>query len=162
MAKEIVWNVVVDEMTYLVKLIGNKVVVNNNEPIKYTKLKRVAGKGANYEVPLGGRIAILHISTYAAPVLTLDGKDCSTGELYEEPQLPWWIWILIVLHVFGFIFLIGGAIGGAVGAVFSFTSLLLTKKAEKPLFKILIGIGVFVVNALVAFGIASLIIQMLS
>lgn len=114
MAKEFVWNVVVDDVTYLVKMVGNKVAVNNNDPIKYTKLKRVAGKGANYEVPVGNKTAILRITTYAAPALILDGMDCSTGEIYEEPQLPWWIFILIVLHALGFVFLIGGAIGGAI------------------------------------------------
>lgn len=158
MAKEILWNVVVDEMTYLVKLIGNKVVVNNNEPIKYTKLKRVAGKGANYEVPLGGRIAILHISTYAAPVLTLDGKDCSTGELYEEPQLPWWIWILIVLHVFGFIFLIGGAIGGAIqGCVIIVLMNVSSRKHKNEATRIGLCVGITAISLFVQYLLHSMI-----
>lgn len=56
---------------------------------------------------------------------------------------------------------VGGAIGGFIGALFSIASLLLTKKTEKPLYKVLIGIGIFVANVLVAFGLACLILQML-
>ncbi len=120
MAKEIVWNIVVEDMPYSIKLVGNKLSVNNNEPVKYTKLNKAAGegKGANYEVPVGNKKAILHINTYSSPVLTMDGKDCNTGEVYEEPKLPGWAWIFIIIHAASFGLLLGGAIGGAIqGAV---------------------------------------------
>ncbi len=121
MAKELTWNVVVDDVTYYVKMVGNKISVNNSEPIKYTKLAKAIGqgKGANYEVPVGSKFAILRISSYSGPVLTLDGKDCSTGEVYQEQKAPWWVWIFVILHAVSFFVLLGGAIGGAIqGAVF--------------------------------------------
>lgn len=116
MAKEFVWNIVVEEVPYIIKLTGNKLSVNNNEPMKYTKLNKAVGegKGANYEVPIGNKTAILRISTYSSPVLTLDGRDCSTGETYEEPKLPGWAWIFVILHALSFVLLLGGAVGGAI------------------------------------------------
>lgn len=120
MAKELIWNVVVDDVTYYVKMVGNKVSVNNSEPIKYTKLSKAIGqgKGLNYEVPVGNKFAILKISSYSGPVLTLDGIDCSTGEPYKEQKAPGWVWLFIILHAISFAFL-GGAIGGAIqGCVF--------------------------------------------
>ena len=116
MAKEFVWNIVEEDVPYIIKLVGNKLTVNNNAPVKYTKLNKAVteGKGANYEVPVGNKTAILRINSYAAPVLTLDGRDCSTGEIYEAPKLPWWVWIFVVIHALGFVFLVGGAVGGAI------------------------------------------------
>lgn len=115
-AKEKVWNVVVEEVPYKITLVGNKISVNNGEPVKYTGLKKAVGegKGANYVVPLGNQKAILRVNAFGGVALTLDGKDCETGEVYEAPKTPWWIWIHVVLHALGFLFLIGGAVGGAI------------------------------------------------
>lgn len=56
---------------------------------------------------------------------------------------------------------VGGAIGGAIGALFSLTSLLLMKNAKSPLHKVLIGLGMFAATLLVAFIIALLLISIL-
>jgi len=57
---------------------------------------------------------------------------------------------------------IGGAIGGAIGALFSLTSLHLMKKAKSPIFKILVGIGIFALTLLVSFVLAILLIMTLA
>ncbi len=57
---------------------------------------------------------------------------------------------------------VGGAIGGAIGALFSLTSLLLMKNAKSPLHKVLIGLGMFAATLLVAFVLALLLVSMLA
>jgi hypothetical protein len=133
------WNIVVDDVPYKITLVKNKIKVNNGEPIKYTKLNKAKGegKGANYEVPVGNRKAILRINTYTSPVLTLDGRDCSTGEVYEEPQMPWWVFIHIILHAVGFFVLIGGALGGAIqGGVIAVLSMVASNKKKSTGYRV--------------------------
>ena len=57
---------------------------------------------------------------------------------------------------------VGGAIGGAIGAIFSCESMLLMKKAKSPLNKILIGIGMFAATLAVAFIVALLLISLMN
>ncbi len=57
---------------------------------------------------------------------------------------------------------IGGAIGGGIGALFSMTSLLMMKKANSPLYKVLIGLGMFAANLLVAFILALALISLIA
>ncbi len=56
---------------------------------------------------------------------------------------------------------VGGAIGGVIGALFSLTSLLLMKSSKAPMIKILIGVGMFVLTLAVSFVLAMLLLQIL-
>ena len=91
-----------------------------------------------------------------------------------SPKLKWYE---IVFAVLPFIFLltwgnsavlcsvfpvVGGAIGGALGAIGSMTSLLFMKKSKSLLPKLLIGIGTFVGTVLIAFVLALLMIQLIA
>lgn len=154
MANEQKWNIVVDEVPYIITLKRNKLIINNNEPIKYTKLNKAVkeGKGANYEVPVGNKIAVLRISTYSAPVLTLDGKDCSTGLPYEAPKLPGWAWIFIVLHALGLVFLIGGAVGGAIqGAVIVILMNVASRKNKSTASRVATCTAIVIVSYIIQF-----------
>ena len=94
--------------------------------------------------------------------------DNDTVEVSPKPK-----WYEIVFAVLPFIFLltwgnsavlcsvfpvVGGAIGGALGAIGSMTSLLFMKKSKSLLPKLLIGIGTFVGTVLIAFLLALLMI----
>ena len=57
--------------------------------------------------------------------------------------------------------IIGGAIGGALGALFTFFSLIAMKKSKKPATKVLIGVGVICLALAVSFAVASLMILLL-
>ena len=57
---------------------------------------------------------------------------------------------------------VGGAIGGALGAIGSMTSLLFIKKSKSLLPKLLIGIGAFVVTVLIAFTLALMMIPLIA
>ena len=156
-ANDLVWNIVVDDVPYTITMAKNKVSVNNGEPIKYTKLKRAVGegKGANYEVPVGNRKAILRISTYSGPVLTLDGKDCRTGKVYEEPKMPWWVFIHIILHAVGFFALIGGAVGGAMqGAGISILSMVASRKDKSTAFRVAVCTLILITSWIIQFMLA--------
>lgn len=164
MANEPIWNIVVDDVPYIIKLKGNKLIVNDNEPIKYTKLKKAvnAGKGANYEVPIGNKTAILCISTYSAPVLILDGKDCSTGLPYEAPELPGWAWIFIIIHALGFFFLVGGAIGGAIqGGVIVIMMSVASQRQKSTVSRVATCSGILIVSLIIQFLLAYFILTTL-
>ncbi len=57
---------------------------------------------------------------------------------------------------------VGGAIGGALGAIGSMTSLLLMKKSKSLLTKLLIGIGAFVATVLIAFILALVMVTLIA
>ncbi len=159
--KEKIWNVVVDEVPYKVTLAGNKISVNNGEPVKFTKLEKAIGegKGSNYIVPLGNEEAILRVSTYGGVALTMDGKDCLTGKEYEAPKAPWWVWIHVVIHALGFIFLIGGAIGGAVQAGVDIMMLsVASDNSRNETMRIAICTGILVISLVLQFVLACLIV----
>ena len=98
--------------------------------------------------------------------------DNDTVEVSPKPK-----WYEVVLALLPIIFLltwgnstalcaifpvIGGAIGGALGALGSITALSLIKKTKTPLIKALIGIGTFVATVLVAFALASALILLIA
>lgn len=56
---------------------------------------------------------------------------------------------------------IGGAIGGALGALAFITSLILMKNTKSPLYKIIIGAVTFIVTVLIAFILAIAFVLML-
>lgn len=162
--KEKVWNVVVEGVTYKVTLAKNKISVNGSEPVKFTKLQKAVGegKGSNYIVPLGNQNAILRVSSVGLIALTLDGKDCLTGEAYEPPKIPWWAWIHVVLHALGFFFLIGGAIGGAIqGGVICIMLAIASDNKKENAYKIGVCTAILAVSLLAQFGLAWLIVSAL-
>lgn len=162
-AKEKVWNVVVEEVPYKVTLVGNKISVNNEEPVKFTKLQKAVGegKGSNYIVPLGNQNAVLRVHTFGSVALTLDGKDCMTGEAYEPPKTPWWIWIHVVLHALGFFFLIGGAIGGAIqGGVICVMLAIASDNKSSNAKKIGVCTAILAISLIAQFALALLIVRL--
>lgn len=96
------------------------------------------------------------------------------GEVIElSPKAKWYE---IMLSILPLIFLltwgnspslcaifpvIGGAIGGALGGVAIIVSLLQMKKAQTPVAKIFIGIGIFIVTILIAYALAIAYIMLL-
>lgn len=108
------WNITVDEMTYRVDFVKNKISINGGEGVKLNKFKsKSMFPNSQYFLQLGNKEAILNIRQGGDPVLTIDGRDCNTGEPFELSKMPGWGWVFIVLHVINFFMLIGGAIGGA-------------------------------------------------
>lgn len=98
--------------------------------------------------------------------------DNETIELSPKPK-----WYEIVLAVLPVLFLltwgnsaslsaifpvVGGAIGGALGALGSIISLLLMKKSKSPMFKVLIGAGALLATLLIAFILAITLSQLVS
>ena len=57
---------------------------------------------------------------------------------------------------------IGGAIGGGLGAVFSMTSLLLMKNAKSITKKLLIGVGMFALTLLISFILATILLSLMA
>jgi len=54
---------------------------------------------------------------------------------------------------------IGGFIGGLISAGFACVCILITKQVKSPALKLLIGLAIFVLNFLICFGIAELILM---
>lgn len=164
LGKEKVWNVVVEEVSYKVTMQGNKISINGAEPVKFTKLQKAVGegKGSNYIVPLGNQNAILRVTNLGQVALTMDGKDCLTGEAYEAPKIPWWAWIHVVIHALGFFFLIGGAIGGAIqGGVICLMLAIASDNKKENAYKIGVCTAILAVSLLAQFGLAYLIVRAL-
>lgn len=108
------WDVNVDGGIYKVEFEKNKISINGGEGVKLNKFKsKSMFPNSQYFLPLGNKEAVLNIRQGGAPVLTIDGRDCNTGEPFELSKMPGWGWVFIVLHVINFFMLIGGAIGGA-------------------------------------------------
>jgi len=108
------WDVNVDGNIYKVEFAKNKISINGGEGVKINKFKsKSMFPNSQYFLPLGNKEAVLNIRQGADPVLTIDGRDCKTGEPFTLSKMPGWGWVFIVLHVINFFILIGGAIGGA-------------------------------------------------
>ncbi|MBR2376317.1 MAG: hypothetical protein IKA85_00875 [Clostridia bacterium] len=108
-----------------------------------------------------GKSAILKGNFLTGATLQIEGETivlCEKPKIYE-----------FILALLPFIFIltwgnsptlclifpvIGGAIGGALGALAFFTSLILMKKTKSPLYKIIIGAVTFIVTVLIAFILA--------
>ncbi len=120
------------------------------------------------EFMVGDQKVLLSGNLYLGIRLSIDQE---TIEISPRPA-----WYEIVLAILPLLFLltwgnspalctifpvVGGAIGGAIGAVFSLSSLLLMKKSKSPATKLLIGVGMFALTLLVAFVLALLILSMM-
>lgn len=161
-AKEMVWNIEVEGIPYKIELKKNQVIVNGREPMKLNKLVKLGSTWeTNYYIPLDGKEAILHVRQFSAPVLSFQGKDCSTGEEYVPLKMPGWVWVFIVLHAINFFILIGGAIGGVLQ--FFVAALMVSASAntkKKLSIRILSCVAIWLLSTVVQFilalGLASL------
>ena len=160
--KEMVWNIEVESVPYKIEFKKNQVSVNGREPVKLNKLKKTGNTWVtNYAIPLQDKEATLHISSFAQPVLSLDGRDCSTGEVYEPVKVPGWVWVFIVLHALNFFLLIGGAIGGAIQALVIYPMISVAANTKKKTStRVLTCLGMWLLSTVVQFflalGIASM------
>ena len=113
--------------------------------------------------------AFLNGNLYTGITLTL-GQDV----IVISPRPTWYEILLAILPV-AFLLtwgnspslcaifpVVGGAIGGAIGALFSMMSLLTMKNTKSIGKKILIGFGLFALTLLVAFILASLLLSMMA
>ncbi len=115
---------------------------------------------------LDGEKALIIGSMYTGIKLCLPSE---TIQLAPKPR-----WYEIVLAVLPILFLltwgnipslcavfpvVGGALGGVIGALFSVLSLTLMRKSKSLGFKILTGLAVTVLTLLVGFAVAVLILQ---
>lgn len=58
--------------------------------------------------------------------------------------------------------IVGGAIGGAIGGIFLALSFYLMVKVKKPIYKVLIGFGMFALAVLVAHIVALIILSIMA
>ena len=118
---------------------------------------------------LNGQTMVISGNFYTGINLIINGESIV---LSPKPK-----WYEVVLSVIPVLFLltwgnvpelcaifpvVGGGIGGAIGAVFSLSSLSLMKKAQSPLRKVIIGVGMIAVTLLVAFLLAIMLISALA
>ncbi len=100
---------------------------------------------------------------------------CIDNEKIEISPKPKWYEAVLAIIPFAFILIwgnsvalcsifpvIGGALGGVLGALGSMLSLLFMKKTSSPIIKLLIGLGVFIVTVLIAFAAASAFISLIA
>ena len=155
-AKEKVWNIEVEGVPYRITFAKNQVTVNSAEPVKLGKLKKTGNSWeTHYSIPIADKEAVLHIKQFGAPVLSFQGRDCSTGEEYVPAKIPGWVWIFVVLHALDFFLLIGGAIGGAlqvlvIGIMISVS----TNQKKSTAVRVLTCLGIWLVSSIVQFILA--------
>lgn len=150
------WNIIVNEISYKIRLGGNNVIVND-EKIKLKSLNcRREGMFRIYELPVGEKKAELHRNAWVGgTVLVMDGKDCATGEDFVPANLPKWAYIFIVLHCFN---LMNGALGGILAVLcVSATISISSNPRFHTAFKVLLNICIVILSVAVIFGIALLI-----
>ena len=142
------WNITDGEHVYKIVFEKNKVAIDNAPPVALRKLERKPQPHsieAIYKIPVGGREANLHIDYMGSVVLEMDGFDCKTGEAHIAKKMQAWSWIFIILHIFNFFLLIGGAIGGALTALAIAMTVTLAGDSSKKLIKrVLACIGVYI------------------
>lgn len=149
------WNV----NQYKVVYENGKVSINYGEAIKVGKLKTHKNNALehSYEIELGAQTAILYVSNSRKikPVLTVNGINCATGQVYEEVKIPGWNWVFVVLYVINFFVLIGGALGGAVWCACAlFSARISADKTKTTGIKVLLCIALYMASSAVGFVVA--------
>lgn len=159
--KEIVQHPIYGEITYTESFLTGKkgLIINGIEAQPVSKK----------EFMFEEKKATINGSFYSGVNLCIEDE---TIELSPKPQ-----WYEIILAILPAIFLltwgniaslcaifpvIGGAIGGALGAAGSITSFMLIKKTKSIIVKVLIGFGVFTITILIAFALALAFLQILA
>lgn len=155
------WNVNVGEGTgYRVLLEKNMLTINDEEPVKLTKLKSKSGMlGVAYEVPLGLQTATLYMYNGKA-TLAFNGVDCKTGQPYEPAKMPIWGWVFVVLYAANFFLIIGGAIGGAISAGFAVISASIAANTKmSTVVRVLICAGIYIAVTVVSLILVGIILS---
>lgn len=162
-AKTFSWNINVDEVSYRIELMKNKVTVNGGEPVKLNKLKQQSKyPNMEYYIPVGSKEVVLNVRPGGEPVLTMDGRDCVTGEPFELVAMPKWAWVFVVLHGLNFFLLIGGAIGGACfGGLSALTISLASNREMSKGKRIGICVAIWLVATVIEFVLALVIAGLL-
>lgn len=157
--KNKVWNIDVEGIPYKVEYIKNKVIINNGEPVKITKLKKLSGNAVetNYELPIENGDVVLHVRG-SNSILSYCNRDCETGEEYVPMTIPKWVWIFVVLHALNFLFLIGGAVGGAFqGGVICTMLAVAADQTNKTGKKVLTCAGIWIVSTVIQVALVMLL-----
>ena len=90
------------------------------------------------------------------------GVMIGTQPIQLSPPAKWYDIVLSVIPAVIWFIMIGGAIGGGLGALSALTSLFLMIRTRSLLIKILIGVGAFLITVLIAFLLALLLILILA
>lgn len=154
--KEKIWNIIVDEVPYKIEFSKNKVTVNDDTAVPVRKLNKESHAfDTKYFIPVGDKTAELHIKPMSDPVLSYEGKNCETGEIYAPIPFPKWGWIFVVLHGINFFLFVGGAIGGALYAVWLTLNAGIAMNEKKTgRTRVLQCIGIWLVATIIEFIIA--------
>ncbi len=115
------------------------------------------------EFIINGKHATLKGSFFSGASLCIDGESIEVC-----PKLKWYE-ISLVVALFGILFVwsnvpalcaifpvVGGAIGGGLCGALGASTLCFMKSVRNPLYKILIGFGMFALTTLILFAIASI------
>ncbi len=159
--KEYVWHPTYGEIVYTESFwTGKKTLTING-----TAVRPLSRKAFDHN---GTRIGVK--GSYYTGICLLIGSDTVT--VTPKPK-----WYELVFALLPFIFLliwgnvaslcaifpvVGGAIGGGLGALSALTSLFLMIRTRSLLIKILIGVGAFLITVLIAFLLALLLILILA
>ena len=140
---------------------GKKTITIENTPLSKTDK-------THYAYTVDGETVAAEVKGNSFMGVTLTIKN-ETIYLSQKPA-----WYVLALSVLMFIFVIvwgnsptlceifpivGGAIGGFVSALFAMLNVSLANKTKKSLFKILIGLGLFVATVLVCYAITSALLS---
>lgn len=125
----------------------------------------IAKKVSKKAFDVGGKIAVIKGSYLFGLTITIDGDVITV-----TPKPTWYETALMLLPIIFMLFwgnvedlvlifpVVGGAIGGVIGALGMCFSILLMGKVKKPIFKVLIGLGMFAATVLTGWYIALVII----
>lgn len=158
-AKTFSWNIDVEGIPYKVVFEKNQITINSGAPLKLKQLKKVGSSmvETSYALPIENQDVVLHIRQSMEPILSVRGKDCTTGEEYVPLKVPGWAWIFVALHLLNFVFLIGGAVGGALqAAVIIFIMAASANPKKSTGTRVLICAGIWLLSTVLQFLLAVL------
>lgn len=159
------WNITVDSSDYQLVLEDKNLSINGGEFVPLTKFKKKTHLlEREYFIPLGNETVVLHISSKqeVEPVLTIHDKDCVSGEMHEVEKIPVWAWFVVALYIFNFLFIMGGALGGAVTGGCGYLSLFIAADRKKSIVsRVLTCVIIYVVVTIFSIIVASAVRAML-
>ena len=161
------WDVLADGTQHHVALEEGWLSVDENAAVPLRQYKRKEHlKEREFLIPIGNQTAALHIlkQKNSDPVLSFQGRNCATGEVYEVQKVPGWGWIFIVLYAINYYAVLGGALGGLVsGGCIAATLGIAAKKEMSTAQKVLLSVGLYiaatVVSVIVAIKIATMLLR---
>ncbi len=133
--------------------------------INGTKLEKKDRKNFSYQTESGMENVYVAGNFLYGSVMTIQGEN-----IQLSPKIQWYESIFPILMIlFTLIWgsskslcaifpVVGGFVGGLISAIFACCCIIFTKQVKSPLYKLLIGLGIFVLNFLVCFGVAELIL----